>query len=195
MRFFYSLAAMVAFTSLLTTCSKDKTQASSTIETKIDSASASVEQSGSIQAGDSCVFNNDLRTLTMDWVKEVRALGFVWHSQSSSAIKVFGSDTVTLRKGGCDHFGITAEMSIIDSHDVEDSLYWITKALKLAEEYQMKDYVDFIKNGRLYRDRTSEIYVWYNVVDTTQITNTYYDGIVIADIGARKRLTLNSFSN
>lgn len=197
MRISYSLATTVLLVALLTTCTKEKTQeASWAIEAEVDSVSAADRLwIDSLIRKDPCVFNNDFKTLTMDWVKEANALDFVWHSKSSSAIKVVGNDTITLRKGGCDHFFITAEMSVIDSHNAEDSLYWIKKALKFAEEYHLKDYADFIKDGRLYRDRTSEIYVWYNVVDTTQVTNTYYDGIVITDIGARKRLTLSSFVN
>lgn len=142
-----------------------------------------------------CVFNDDIKGVTLDWIDEIKASGFVWNPEKNMAIKLIGDDSIKLWKGGCNHFYIHTEWSGPDTHNTTDSSYWISKALTIAEEYQLKDYVAFINEGRLQRDHQAEIVVVYNMLDTAQYTNTYYDGIVIEDHGQRKTLTLSSFYN
>jgi hypothetical protein len=158
-----------------------------TINSAVESTPSAME--------DTCVFDNDYKGLTMDWVKELKASGFVWDEKMFAAIKVIDHDTILLAQGGCYHFGISAKWSTVDTHEATDSSYWITKALKFAEEYQLNDYVAFIKGGQLQRDLTSETYVRYNVIDTARYTNTLYEGISVADMGHRKRLTLSLYYN
>jgi hypothetical protein len=158
----------------------------------------SVEYTRSIE--DTCVFNNDYKGLTMGWVEELKASGFVWDEKMLVAIKVIDHDTILLAQGGCYHFGISAEWRISDQHDLADSVYWIRKALQFANEYQMKDYASLITDGNFYRQRDGESRddksrVYYQIIDTTKITNIVYDGILIETRPEGKTISLSQYVN
>jgi hypothetical protein len=193
------LVASLTCTILLTTCSTDKSQQSGTISDTIRTASSPIDNKSASDAAteenDTCIFNNDYKKLTMDWVKELNASGFVWHDNLRSAIKIIGQDTITLSQGGCYHFGISAEWSMVDPHPTADSVYWIEKALQLAKEYEFDDYVRFITDRRIVRQQGTDYSVLYGVVDTTSVTNQVYDGISIEERSQRKILSLSMYVN
>jgi hypothetical protein len=149
---------------------------------------------------DTCIFNNDYKGLTMGWVEELKASGFVWDEKMLAAIKVMDHDTILLAQGGCYHFGISAEWRISDQHDLADSVYWIRKALQFANDYQMTDYASFITDGRFYRQHDDESRkersrVYYMMIDTTRITNIVYDGIEIQTRPTGKTISLSQYFN
>jgi hypothetical protein len=163
-----------------------------TMDSAVESTSSAME--------DTCIFNNDYKGLTMGWVEELKASGFVWNEKKFAAIKVIGHDTILLAQGGCYHFGISAEWRISDQHDLTDSVYWIRKALQFANEYQMTDYASLITDGNFYRQRDGESpddksRVYYRIIDTTKITNIVYDGILIEARPEGKTISLSQYVN
>jgi hypothetical protein len=161
----------------------------------IDSA---VESTPSVE--DTCVFDNDYKGLTMDWVEELKASGFMWDDKMVAAIKVIDGDTIILAQGGCSHFGVSAEWRVSDKHDLTDSAYWIRKALQFAKEYQLTDYVSFIEERSFYKHRDDESRddkskVYYQIIDTVKITNIVYDGILIETRPEGKTISLSKYFN
>ncbi len=185
---------------LVITCSPYKSHQTDLVNdiTKTDSVLTDIEPAikTNTEQNDSCVFNNDYKTLTMDWVKELNASGFVWRDEIYSAIKVVDQDTISLSQGGCYHFGVGAEWSLVDAHPATDSAYWISKALELAKEYKLDDYIEFITDRRLIqREGTNNEIILYDVIDTVSVTNRVFDGIVITERGERKTLSLSMYFN
>ena len=85
-----------------------------------------------------CVFNNDYKGLTTDWLKELKIEAFIWRDDLKQALVPKRQDTVFLQRGGCTHSGFVVEFKLTDDqHLLTDSAYWITKALELSCEYQM----------------------------------------------------------
>src|SRR5882672_7345454 len=59
---------------------------------------------------DDCVFNNDYKGLTSDWLMELKIKDFIWRDDLKQALVPTGQDTVFVSKGGCSHSGLLVEL-------------------------------------------------------------------------------------
>lgn len=113
-----------------------------------------------------CVFNNDYKGLTTDWLKELKIEAFIWRDDLKQALVPKGQDTVFLQQGGCTHSGFVVELKLTDDqHAIADSAYWITKALELSGEYQMDHYEQMIRKGKIKKTESGQKNVWYEIED------------------------------
>ncbi len=152
---------------------------------------ATIEQ----REGD-CIFNNDYHGLTLEWLKELNKKRFIWRADLDQALIPIGQDTIFISKGGCDHFGISVELKLLNNnHSISDSTYWIQSALKLADDYNMEHYRKAIKEGKLRKAQNGEGTIWYEVDDDDVDDNLYYVGIEISFEEKSKRINLSEDYN
>ena len=145
---------------------------------------------------DDCVFNNDFKGLTTEWLQDLHKTNFIWRADLYKALLPDGQDTVFISKGGCDHFTNSVELKLAnDNHLISDSTFWIQKALELADEFKMKDYSQIIREGRLRKAQSEEARVWYEVGDIDQEDNLYYEGIEITFEPEGKRIGIYQYFN
>lgn len=158
----------------------------------IDTTSASEEKSDD----DDCVFNNDYKGLTIDWLKELKITEFIWRDDLKQALIPRGLDTVFLQQGGCTHSGFVVELKLTDDqHAITDSAYWITKALELSREYQMDYYEQVIREGKIKKAESGQTSLWYEVEDKDVDDNLIFNGIEIAQDGQNKRVSISQYFN
>ena len=143
-----------------------------------------------------CVFNNDYKGLTTDWLKELKIEAFIWRDDLKQALVPKGQDTVFLQQGGCTHSGFVVELKLTDDqHAIADSAYWITKALELSGEYQMDHYEQMIRKGKIKKTESGQKNVWYEIKDNDIDDNLIYNGIEITQDGSNKRLNISQYFN
>jgi hypothetical protein len=143
-----------------------------------------------------CVFNNDYKRLTSEWLAELRIKNFIWKDNIKAALVPKGQDTVFVSRGGCSHSGLSVELKLEnDNHLITDSSYWIKKALDLAIEYQMKHYEQMIKENRIRKTENGKTTVWYEIDDDKEADNLEYTGIEISQNGLSKKVSISEYFN
>jgi hypothetical protein len=107
-----------------------------------------------------------------------------------------GNDTIFVSEGGCEHYGKIVELRLSrDTHLLSDSAFWIDKALQLAHEFKLSDYVEMINDGRLRKTQSSDLSVWYEMDDMDLSDNLYYNGIEITVEQNSKRISISQYLN
>jgi hypothetical protein len=144
-----------------------------------------------------CVFNNDYKGLTTDWLKELKIEAFIWRDDLKQALVPKGQDTVFLQQGGCTHSGFVVELKLTDDqHAITDSAYWITKALELSGDYQMDHYEQMIREGKIKKVESGQTSVWYEIEDNNIEDNIIYNGIEITqEGGTSRRINISQYFN
>ncbi|MBL7838676.1 MAG: hypothetical protein JNJ75_00910 [Cyclobacteriaceae bacterium] len=144
------------------------------------------------EEGDDCVFNNDFKGLTTEWLAELKITNFIWREDLKSALIPNGVDTTLLSQGGCGHFGISVELILrTKTAELSDSAYWISKALEIADQYKMTDYAELIRKGKLKISNKDEDRVWYEMLSETD--TEVYEGISVIVNKDFKRLTMSKY--
>ncbi len=143
-----------------------------------------------------CVFNNDYEGLTTEWLTELGKTDFVWNEKSNQAEIHSGQNTVLVSKGGCVHFGISVELIINnDSHTIEDSEYWLNKALTLAKEFNFKHYQKMIEKNNVKRVENEKNLIRFEVEDDNLNDNLYYNGVEINLESKSKVISISQYYN
>lgn len=57
-----------------------------------------------------CVFDDDYKKITEEWLKELEIKKYDWDSKINKATFLYNGDTVTVYKGGCYHFVNSVEI-------------------------------------------------------------------------------------
>lgn len=143
-----------------------------------------------------CVFNNDYKSLTTEWLTDLGKTEFIWNTDTNQAEIYSNKDTVFVSKGGCTHFGILVELRLSnDSHIISDSEYWLSKALNLATEFDFKHYKKMITENNLKRVEANENVVWFEIEDNNTDDNLFYSGIEINMEDKSKVIRLGKYYN
>jgi hypothetical protein len=167
----------------------DTLKVNSITEIKIDDSTSATED-------EDCIFNNDYKQLTTEWLTELKINYFIWRADLNQALIPKGQDTVFLSKGGCYHFGISVELKLTnDFHSLADSALWMNRALKLAIEYQMEHYKQMLEEGRVRMAQDGDKRVTYLVEDEKEPGNLVYDGIEFTQEGENKRIRISQYFN
>jgi|GEM_PF-1827991 hypothetical protein len=153
-------------------------------------------QSSDSQKADTCDFTNDYKELTAEWLKELKITEFTWRENLHGALIAQGEDTVFISQGGCGPFGISVDLWMrTPAPDITDSTFWISKALELADKYQMTDYSEIIRKGKLRRTEIDAFNVWYEVFPENQAENEVFEGIAVVLEKDFKRLSMSKYFN
>ncbi len=143
-----------------------------------------------------CVFNNDFKGLTTEWLSELNIVDFIWREDLHGALIPKGQDTTFLSRGGCHHFGTSVELWIRTKvPDISDSIFWVSKALELTDNYKLDDYSDMIRKGKLDKFHSDENSVTYEVHPDSQTDNLVYGGINIVSEKGYVRLSISKYFN
>ena len=143
-----------------------------------------------------CVFNNDYKGLTTDWLAELNIKDFIWRSDLEQALIAKKQDTLFVSQGGCVHFGFLVELKLTnDKHAIGDSIFWINKALELAKEFKMDHYEQMINQGRIRKVQDNDTNVWFEIDDNDTDDNLFYNGIEIVFNGQEKRMSISQYFN
>lgn len=173
---------------LLISCTQQNKNAETVVNIdtlKVDSITEiKIDDSTSASEDEDCIFNNDYKQLTTEWLTELKINNFIWRADLDQALVPNGQDTIFLSKGGCYHFGMSVELKLTnDSHSLKDSALWMNRALKLAIEYKMDHYKQMLEEGRVRMAQDGDKRVTYLVEDEKEPGNLVYDGIEFTQEG------------
>ena len=145
---------------------------------------------------DDCIFNNDYKELTIEWLNELEITDYIWRPDINSAVIPFGKDSVFATQGGCYHFGISVELKTHNNNlRISDSTILIQKALELAYNFEFTQYVNAIKNGELIKAQDGITKLWYDIPDDNEDDNLYYTGIQITVESNDIKINLSKYYN
>jgi len=148
------------------------------------------------QTENDCVFNNDYKGLTLDWLTKLGKTDFFWNAETNQAEIHSGHETVFISKGGCVHLGMLVELRFSDdSHTINDSEYWLNKALILATEFDFKHYKKMIEENKVKRVENNKNRVWFEIEDNNLDDNLYYIGIEVNLEKKSKVISLSKYYN
>jgi hypothetical protein len=143
-----------------------------------------------------CIFNNDYKGQTTDWLNKLKFKDFIWREDLKQALIPKGQDTVFVSKGGCSHSGLLVELKLTsDTHALTDSTYWIRKALDISREFQMDHYEKMITEGKIKKAESGQTSTWYEIVDNDQEDNLIYNGIEISLDRQSKKVSISQYFN
>jgi hypothetical protein len=124
-----------------------------------------------------CFF--DQSTQTDDFLKGIKEFeGYVWHSDTKTAEIVLNDHwSLTIKRGGCDHFEMSASFMYDRILDIEkdkkqifDSVIWITS---LLEDFDGKDIKRVIDEGKVSITKRDEFNYHANLMDE-KLYELYY---------------------
>lgn len=128
-------------------------QRHSEIESLMTDSSNQFDNTGinvQVEDSDDCIF--DQLTQTDEFLKDIKELqNYKWNYDSRTATIILdNSDTLLITRGGCYHFGVTAEFRIsnketdfTDWNNVYNKVLWIAKLLDKEFAYtQIKNEID-----------------------------------------------------
>jgi hypothetical protein len=148
------------------------------------------------QTENDCVFNNDYKGLTTEWLNQIGKTDFVWNADSNQAEIYSKRDTIFVSKGGCVHSGRSVSLIISnDPHTINDSEYWLNKALILAIDFDFKHYKEMIQENKLKRVQYRKDLVLFNVEEGNYKSNLIYNGVEIRFEKKHKVVRLSQYYN
>lgn len=184
---------------LLISCAKQNNNSNETADTVKTNAlidEKNEAEDANANSEEDCVFNNDYKGLTEEWLKELNIHDYTWRPDLYQALILKEKDTVFLSKGGCTHFGFSVEIKLTnDNHPLTDSIFFIQKVLELATEFEMEHYKQTIEEGRIQKAGHGETNIWYEVEDDDPEDNLIYNGIEIIADGQNKKISISQYYN
>jgi len=124
-----------------------------------------------------CIF--DQATQTDKFLKDIKELdSYVWNSENKTAEIVLNDHwSLTIKRGGCDHFEMSASFMYYRILDIEkdkkqifDSVIWITSIL---EDFDGKDIKQVIDEGKVSITKRDEFNYHANFMDE-KLYELYY---------------------
>lgn len=189
---------------LLLSCSgnRSNTEATGHYDSAVIHSNVTSDTSQSIETAESegpeddgCVFSQDYRGLTTEWLHHVGINDFTWRDDIKTAVIVKGADSLYFGRGGCSHMGTSLELLMNNSdHDLNDSTFWANEVLKLSKEFGFDRYQQAISNHE-YKVEPGNGSIWFNVEDDDPDDNIIYEGIFIRSEGRSKRIVISEYMN
>ncbi|MBX2900059.1 MAG: hypothetical protein KF775_10425 [Cyclobacteriaceae bacterium] len=176
----------------LLSCSSTKTN-----ELAIDSTNDTLLNKQPVKDLESdCVFNNDYKGLTADWLSELSITHFEWDDNLKQAQIARGQDTVFVSKGGCTHMNFLVGIQLAqDTHLLSDSTFFVSKALELATEFKLEQFESMIKLGKLKKVQGEEDVNQYEIEDNNPEDNLYFNGIGIITTAKGRLIIISQYFN
>lgn len=149
-----------------------------------------------VKPSDTCIFNNDFKLLTTEWLAKAGRTNFIWQEDLASALIPMGSDTLYVQEGGCDHFIFSVELRLgNDGHSLSDTTFWLAKAQSLAIEFEFDHYKKAIGQRKFRSIEIRENSIWFDFEDDDPEDNTIYNGIEVIVKGKSKIISLVQYMN
>ena len=148
------------------------------------------------QTEDDCVFNNNYKELTTEWLTELGKTNFTWNEKSNQAEIYSDEYEINVSKGGCYHFGKSVKLKISnDSNAIDNFEYWLNKAMTLATEFNFEHYQKMIEQNKVKLVENGENLIWFEIEDDNLDDNLYYSGVEINLEGESKVISISQYYN
>ena len=184
---FYSICALI----LTLSCSTKKDH-ESTIERKIKVDTVLKTES---ETEADCVFDDDYKKLTTEWLNEVGFKKYVWDEQNKQAILKYNNDTLIVRKGGCNHFvnSVQIRTKILPNKIVDRIL--IKKITEIACKFKFENYCQKLTEGKYKEIIESNSSLFLEFEDEDPDDNLISEGIHISTANKKTVIEISEYYN
>ena len=154
------------------------------------------EQMDKNHADEDCVFNNDYYTLTSEWLIESGYKNFLWNDSLKHAKIYQNGDTIVLSKGGCYHFGYTAELRLYnDTTTIANTERWVDLSIGLANRFGFEYYAVALKDQRFTKVSETDNSFWLEIIDIDPEDNMFYNGVEVIVTDTYNSISLSNYYN
>ncbi|MCC9019910.1 MULTISPECIES: hypothetical protein [Flavobacterium] len=172
---FYYL--LIVITTL--SCSEKKHKQKTLQSKKTKSDSVIKVDDALLENNSDCVFDDNYKKITEEWLSELEIKKYVWDSKNNRATLVFNGDTLTVYKGGCDHFVSSIEIKTAIYTKKESDSALIRKINDVACKFKFNNYCKKLIEGQFKRIDNSDSSFFFEFKDDDPEDNLISEGIEI----------------
>lgn len=187
---FYSVLLLIVTLS----CSDKKTQKENTIVKNIKSDTVlKIEEE--LENNSDCVFDDDYKKITEEWLNELEIKKYVWDSKTNKATLLYNGDTLNVYKGGCYHFISSVEIktNIYPNKELDSTL--ISKINDIACKFKFDNYCKKLIEGRFKKIDNSNSSFFLEFEDDDPEDNLVSEGIEILEKEKSTIITISQYYN
>lgn len=186
----------IALLILTLSCSEKKAQ-SENIEIK-NSKSDTVfkaAENNELENNSDCIFDNDYKKVTEEWLNEIGIKKYVWDSKDNKAILVYNGDTLMLYRGGCYHFVSSVEIktAVFPNKEIDSTL--LRKMNDVACKFRFDNYCKKLLEGKFKRVDNEDSSIFLEFEEDDPEDNLIADGIQISEKGKRTIIKIAEYYN
>lgn len=188
---FYSVLILIISLS----CTEKKTQKENTIIKNIKSDSVVKIDDDELENDSDCVFDDNYKKITEEWLSELEIKKYVWDSKSNKATLIYNNDTLTVYKGGCDHFVSSVEIktNIYPNKELDSTL--IRKINDVACKFKFNNYCNKLIEGQFKKIDNSNSSFFLEFEDDDLEDNLISEGIEISEKEKSTIITISEYYN
>ncbi|MBF4519021.1 hypothetical protein IRZ71_21920 [Flavobacterium sp. ANB] len=185
-----------AFSLIVTlSCSEKKTQKeNSTIKNSKPDTVLKTEDQESENSSD-CVFDDNYKKITEEWLQEVDIKNYIWDSKNNKATLLYHGDTLTVYKGGCNHFISSVEIKTAIYPDMKSDSTLIGKINDIACKFKFDNYCKKLIEGRFKKNDNDSSAIFLEFEDDDPEDNLISEGIQISEKGKSTIITISEYYN
>lgn len=142
-----------------------------------------------------CVFNNNYKELTEEWLTESGISKFVWDDSLKHAKFSRKKDTIFLTQGGCNHFGYTVEQRIYSDKLDTDIEHWVNLAIGLSDKFDFKHYEKSLRAKEFSKPTNTNNPFWIDIKDDYLDDNLFYSGVEVRINSEYKAILISKYFN
>ncbi|MFH4969370.1 hypothetical protein V8G61_14285 [Gaetbulibacter sp. M240] len=148
------------------------------------------------QTEDDCVFNYDVKGLTMEWLQQLNQTNFVWDKNKKLAEKIKDGDTLRVSKVGCVHFSWVVEVTMIENQNtLENTDFWLKKAMGITELFDLKYYHTALKLKNFKLEKPNKNQIVFDIKDDDITDNLFYLGVIVLAENNIKKIIISKYLN
>jgi hypothetical protein len=144
---------------------------------------------------DDCVFNNNYKELTKEWLTKSGIKKFIWDDSLNHAKFSQSEDTVFLTQGGCTHFGYTVEQRIYADKLDRDIEHWIKISIELSDKFGFEHYAQSLRAKKYLAPQSTHNSFWLDIPDDNLDDNLFYPGIEVRINTEYKAIVISKYFN
>lgn len=188
---FYSVLILI----MILSCTEKKTQPENVIIKNIKSDSVAKIDGDELENDSDCVFDDNYKKITEEWLSELEIKKYVWDSKTNKATLIYNGDTLTVYKGGCDHFASSVEIktNIYPNKELDSTL--IRKINDIACKFKFNNYCNKLIEGQFKKIDNSNSSFFLEFEDDDPEDNLISDGIEISEKEKNTIITISEYYN
>lgn len=174
---FYSVLILI----LIISCSEKKTQKENIVIKNIKSDTVLKTDDNELENNSDCVFDDNYKKITEEWLNELEIKEYVWDSKTNKATLIYNDDTLTIYKGGCNHFVSSVEIKTGIYPNKEPDSTLIKKINDIACKFEFNNYCKKLIEGRFKKNHNSNSSLFLEFEDDDPDDNLVSEGIQILE--------------
>ncbi len=153
------------------------------------------EATEELENNSDCIFDDDYKKITAEWLGEVGVKKYTWDSKSNKATFLYNGDTLTAYKGGCNHFISSVEINTdLGKNQTLDSTL-LRKLNDVACKFKFNNYCKKLIEGRFVKNENSNSSILLEFEDDDSEDNLISEGIQISKKGKSTIIEMSEYYN